>query len=357
MVENSTNTSNIKEYTLFGLSITSIVGGLYLGYETIKKLNTDSNDNSDEIKNSITNLNKDWEFSEKSSIMLSESSFYSKNKYDKKNEILLEKIIAYIGLNKTNLLNKKLDFIEEKCISYESSSDNIKENININSFYSKKTLISVVSIVKELSDYIYSIRNADYIKERRENKNKNNYVQICNNYIKIYSYCLTLSKNYIFRKLKLSKSQFKLSIENFSQSEDFYSKMNYYSDIFGNYISIKNSYKCNQILELSNLINIFENYCSKLVNGMAEIELWMRMNENMNEEELGNKYSEKLNFLKLNLSDEMFNNYFFTEDYLKYELFTLNTELMLKNFNNKIEHLYSLLEKVNGIELISLGFS
>jgi hypothetical protein len=177
------------------------------------------------------------------------------------------------------------------------------------------------------------------------------------------------------RKIKIKKGLLESSWEKYSQQEEIYYRISYFSNIFRNLIdeeilkessNNKNfSFKVNNKQYTRELIeNLFEEFSKKLIEEVATLESELS-NSNLSSEERDELYANKLQLIKIRVSDEMYLQNGIDDRLLKYlaiHIFKIieETDEQCTDIDNKSQHekilkYKNLLEKVNGIDLISIG--
>lgn len=320
-MEKSNNNSSINNLLLGGCVVTSMIGGLYLLYNTYK--NEDTIDEKEKESEIISDINT--------------TTTVSNTHKNKENS--LSKIQRYLSNKQFEKLQKQLLFIKEKLLKEQ----------NEKGLLSKQLVCLITGSIKEIADYTLTVRNADYLKERREQIGKTNYEQLCKDFFNIYTFCLTLAKKTILKSLKIRTKVFKESLELYCNDEIIYSNINYYNNLYDN---LKNEKLA--VLNENTLLNLFYTFSNKLISAVADIEIWLKQqtSNGVSEEEINNLYAVKLNFARLKISDEIYKEFNADENQIKYYLFNVRKLDEIKH-----KEAYSLLERVNGVELIALGFS
>lgn len=229
--------------------------------------------------------------------------------------------------------------------------DSIKESIKRenNSSISEEVITRIIGVLKEYSDFLFDERNKYYIQERRHYlaKSKDNkyyedkYLEYCSEYFDLYNFSLKTARKYIMKMIKLRRKCFNTNWEKYSSKDFIYFKINYYQNLFYN-LSVTNAEFEADFVKL-----LFENYARNLISEVHKLEVHLNNEAGIGTEE----YAVKLNQIKLRLSDELHNLHHIDDKELKYLAIT---KYELHNKNTSIR---DLLEKVNGIELISIGFS
>lgn len=336
-------TKNSFYYSSWFISgVLAITGGAYYLYRTFQSHSKEKED--------ILQESKVTEFDSYLNTTIS-----THNIEQETNDLLYKKLEPYLNKSQISILQQRIDYIKE--IIFKSSDTPFLTTTDLNDksdkpefqVLSKEVTCEIIGIVKELADFILSKRNKDYINERRNSVKKSNYEELCKDFFNIYTFCLNISKKNILRLLSVKSKIFKSSIEFYSNDDIFYSSICYYSNIFGN---LSNNSICE--LNTTTLENMFKQYCNRLIIRVSEIEGWLKqqIEKNISEEELNNLYAIKLNYARLQLSDEIFKQYNADEYQIKFYLFIKNK--LDPRFNME---LFSLLERINGVELIALGFS
>jgi hypothetical protein len=240
--------------------------------------------------------------------------------------------------------------------------ENIRNDVN-NEYYSKDVLANIIGLIKEYADYLYEKSNKENIKNRRKllfkiintkikedksilshNNLINNkiedyqlltlkYEELCNiEYTNNYSFALSNARRYVLKRLKFKKRKFIQSMQKIQITDLFYYKINYYNNIFNNCDNTNN-------LNISLIKKLFLNYSYKLINQIAKIETNLTDKDN----ECPN-----IQLIKLRISDELYLAYNIDDKMLKYLAIT-------KHRLDKDEEYKILLEKINGVEIMSIG--
>ena len=105
----------------------------------------------------------------------------------------------------------------------------------------------------------------------------------------------------------------------------------------------------NSIKSVEFIKNLFEEYADKIIKDVANLENELS-NSKISPEERDEAYVKRLQIIKLRKSDELFNRYGIDDKLLK---FLAVNVYKLPELDDKFK---ILLEKANGIDLISIGF-
>jgi hypothetical protein len=167
----------------------------------------------------------------------------------------------------------------------------------------------------------------------------NKYDELCDEYFELYNFSLKIARKKILNSINLGRKKFNKNWEKYSTQDLIYCYINYYKNIFGNFDTV-HMYKEDDIK------NIFEDYSNQLIDEIQKLE-----NLNVDTSLTTELYARRLNLLKLKLSDEFFIKYKLDDKYLRYLAITYY------NLDSKYDYIKGILEKINGIELISIGFS
>lgn len=234
--------------------------------------------------------------------------------------------------------NSKLSFI------YYLSVSLINEKIFIN----KKDIIMIIGLLKEYSDYIFDLRNNKYVKDRRNLLKATQidivkYEELCNEYFDLYNFSFKIARKEILKKINLKRKRFNKSWDKFSADDLVYCYINYYSNIFDNFTFLNDNLK----LKEQDTLNIFISYSNDIITEVQKLENLLSSDTSFTTD----LYAKKLNFLKLKLNDEYFIKYGTDDKALKYLAITYY------KLHLKYSYINAILEKLNGIELISIGFS
>mmetsp|Transcript_27842 Transcript_27842/g.28996 ORF Transcript_27842/g.28996 Transcript_27842/m.28996 type:complete len:326 (+) Transcript_27842:21-998(+) len=316
--------STLKFWVLSGCAFASIFGGLYYLYNQEDETENLESEQTESTSHFNT-TNSNTPFSENSK------------------EISLKKLSSYLN-------DKQLSNIQQVIKAIQS---NLLNQQHENSLLSKEVLCDIIALIVELADFILHSRNSEYIERRRDNLGTPKYSELCKDYFTIYTFCLTTSRKCVLKLLNIRSKNFKGSIELHSKDEVFYGLINYYKNIFGNMENSKLA-----VLESKTLGYVFGKYCSKVISSVAEVESFIdeeKRKGKMTEDELNSLYAVKLNYNRLKVSDEMVKVYGFDETQLRYYMVNVHK----KEFEESQDYLelVTLLERINGVELIALGFT
>lgn len=265
-------------------------------------------------------------------------------------------------------------------INFEKILRDVKSNIKKNETeLGEEITIKIIGLIKEYADYLYGTRNKVNIEERRrllfqilgtkidnttdcQNSFKygfkitklnegliQKYESCCGKeYFDLYNFSLKTARKYVMKRTGVSKQLFVSSWDKISSHEFIYYKINYYSNIFSNLFKDETEI---QNFEIDFIKQLFENYCSGIIRDVSILEKSLLGNLNLSNDQKDEEYANTLQFIKLKISDEMYLNFKIDDKMLKYLAIT-KYEIEKKDEKHK-----SLLEKVNGIDLISIGFS
>lgn len=279
------------------------------------------------------------------------SLFSSANSKDRQ----LEKAKINTPLNESHssaIFMKELSALKNKFTN--------NNEVNLDFILPEEDTIKIISLIKEYADFLFEQRNKEYLYERRKlfasllksdpNSNEYNvlnkkYLEICGReYFDLYNFALNNSKTYVMKHIKLRRRFLEESWEKFSQKDEIYYKINYYSNIFNNFYYDENDPQH----KFEFITKLFEEFSHLLIFEVTKLENELN-SVNIAPEERDERYAEGLQLLKLKLSDEIFVKYKMDDNMLKYLAITIHQI-------HKVDDKYkTLLEKVNGIHLISIG--
>jgi hypothetical protein len=279
------------------------------------------------------------------------SSLFGKNSDDEKEDDKAKEV-AY---NPKKHINMHISpNFEKELIKLKSEIAICKDNIPIN----EDNITKIAALIKEYADFHFESRNRESIYERRKilydlTKSINNsdlainmaqkYQECCSReYYDLYSFSLNTSRKYVMKTIKLKSKKFNELWEQFSHKDEFYYKINFYTNLFNNLIYDENIHTIEFIEKL------FEDYSIQLIYQVGELEKKL-ISGTYTEGEKEEVYVNELQILKLRLSDEMYIKHKLDDKTLKYIAIT-KFEL-----DKKDEKYKNYLEKVNGIDLISIG--
>jgi hypothetical protein len=244
--------------------------------------------------------------------------------------------------------------------AFENQLKILKNKIKGNQILSEEDTVKIISLIKEYADYLFDQRNKEeYIFERRKllynlskcNIESNEYKMLSKKYEDscgreykdLFTFSLSKATRYVRKQLRVKRKILAESWENYSQSEEIYYKVNYYSNLFNNFTYDENEHNIVFIKKL------FEEYSDRLIKEVTKIESELSAG-NLTNDEYDEKYAERLQYIKLKLSDEIYVQYKIDDKQLKY------LAVNVHNLLNIDEKYKILLEKINGIDLISIGF-
>lgn len=325
-------------------------------------------------------------------------SFFSNSKVSETHEY------KYNKEKSPALINNQIDNLSPILFNFDKELKDIRFQILQNpDFLSEEITIKILGLIKEYADYLYEKRNSSSITERRKllsnilkienNQYKKNsllsadlkkYEEICGReFYDLYSYALSQARGSIIRKIKIKKGLIESSWEKYSQQEEVYYKINYFSNIFRNLIGEETVLKLQETSKIKNFSfkidttdkeftkelteNLFEEFSKKLIDNVASLEMELS-SSNLSSEERDEIYANKLQLIKLRVSDEMYLQHGMDDRLLKYlaiHIFKIiddnsheegNIPILERKFTNEKDLKFkNLLEKVNGIDLISIG--
>jgi hypothetical protein len=342
------------------------------------------------------------------------TSYFSPSSNSEKEKVLINKnnLQNIDSKNESNLLLPIKNNENGLNTIFENFENELKiirnEVIHSPDFLSEDTTVRIISVIKEYADYLFEKRNkntisqrrrhlANYLKLKFEQSSDSNKGRIEEYFIKyeeacgrefydLYSFALTLSRSSIIKKIRLNKGVLESSWEKYSQQEEVYCKINYFTNIFKNLIKdekrktstnnlnpIYKNTKCldenitisnnsstfNSELKIEYIENLFEEFSKKLIDEVAKLESELS-NSKLTSEERDEAYANKLQMIKLRISDEMYIQNKIDDRLLKY--LAINKFKIIQHqpgdnedINNKSIKFKNLLEKINGIDLISIG--
>lgn len=334
-LRSSTKQSNFFIYA--GCLASALVGGAYILYQGLYETSSECINEAESV-NDKHSLAKKLNLSSVLSTSISELSGDGD-----KSSLPYSKVSPYLTEIELDKLENRMKLLEITIQQEEQENNNL----------SKPLVCNVIGTIKELADFIFRKRNSEYIKERRSNlSRKEAHKTLCKDYFSIYTYPLNIAKKVVLKRLKLKKKQIKQSLANFCDEDLLYMYANYYSNLFGKQEQITRY--ISKSMSQKEFETIFQNYANQLLEKVMIIEQWNRevtqdFMSHEKEEEINTEYAVKLNEAKLESNDQLYSSFGLEEDDLKFTLFV--------KFRKNSSYMLNLLEKVNGVELISIGFS
>lgn len=365
---NHTNLENSRLFLMTCLFSTTMLGGIMLMISTIQKERKHRGQIAAETEEeSTTDLKSEYY----KPLLKRFTKFGFANEHKKKesiynqlnnNKINETRRFPYIEPNHIEPLMDRISaikFLIRNQYNVHTASYSSKNSKNF--ILPKQAVIEIVGLIKEYADYILLTRNSEYISHRRSFlKDRETYRKLCLEFFEIYSFALKTAKRAILNIL-VNERVFKKSISNYYNDQFFYAEVNHYTNLFKVFKSDKTYLKDSIMCEL------FEIFVEQLLKKVQLIDHWiqeelqkinaLKIQRNAElsevrrkEDHLSSQYAINVNIARLSVSDEMSNKYLIDDVELRYYMFTLSK----KHVKNK--YYLSLLEKVNGIELMSLGF-
>ena len=239
----------------------------------------------------------------------------------------------------------------DQILTLISEMNLIKADIIKHKELNKNIICKIIGLQKELADCIYSVRNKQYILDKRKTlleNNLNSYEEMCKNYFNLYTFCLELSKNIVRKFIKFDLKKFQKLVDLFSDDNDFYRSINFYKNLFGNLNCIysKDNIDDEKKIYLHNLFMMLQSY---MQNEIIKVEKWSSSFTDKDKVP-DTIYQEKLNFAFHLSCDYFYNMYKVSINELKFILFTHF------NLDKTDESTSNCLETVNASELVILGY-